>query len=96
MGDLDDLIELIDIEAQDEGPGAVEEVRALERHFELGAKLMRRRRELHFSQQRLAEITGIAQAEISRIERGMGNPTISTLGRIADALGARGIDFAWS
>ncbi|MDP3712304.1 MAG: helix-turn-helix transcriptional regulator [Mycobacteriales bacterium] len=36
----------------------------------------------------LAERSGIDQADISRIERGLANATETTLGRLADALGA--------
>ncbi len=46
-------------------------------------------REKHgVSQSELARQTGINQSEISRIERGSGNPTEKTLIRLADALGA--------
>ena len=37
----------------------------------------------------LSALTGIQQAEVSRIERGAGNPTAATLLRLADALGQR-------
>ncbi|MHB8508650.1 MAG: helix-turn-helix domain-containing protein [Candidatus Dormibacteria bacterium] len=37
----------------------------------------------------MAEATGIHQSEISRIERGVGNPTEDTLARLGRALGAR-------
>jgi transcriptional regulator with XRE-family HTH domain len=36
----------------------------------------------------LAEKTGVPQAQISRIERGVVSPTSATLGKIAEALGA--------
>ena len=39
------------------------------------------------SQRDLAQETGIIQAEISKIERGKGNPTLTTMQRIAKALG---------
>ena len=39
------------------------------------------------SQQQLAALTGIDQADLSRIERGISNPSVSTLERIATALG---------
>ena len=41
------------------------------------------------TQKELAEVTGIDQADISRIERGTANPSVGTLNRIAEALGAR-------
>ena len=39
------------------------------------------------SQKQLAAITGIDQSDISKIERGVANPSVSTLERIAKALG---------
>ena len=41
------------------------------------------------SQKELAAITGIDQSDISRIERGIANPSIGTLNRIAEALDAK-------
>lgn len=41
------------------------------------------------SQKELASATGIDQSDISKIERGVANPSISTLNRIANALGAK-------
>ena len=41
------------------------------------------------SQKQLAAATGIDQSDISKIERGVANPSISTLERIAKALGGR-------
>lgn len=39
------------------------------------------------TQKQLAEVTGIYQADISRIERGLANPSLSTLQRLAEGLG---------
>ena len=39
------------------------------------------------SQKELANVTGIDQSDISRIERGMANPSVLTLRRLADGLG---------
>ena len=41
----------------------------------------------NITQTELSKITGIHQAEISKIERGVGNPSIKTLERIAKGLG---------
>lgn len=41
------------------------------------------------SQKQLAAATGIDQSDISRIERGAANPSVSTLERIAKALGGQ-------
>lgn len=39
------------------------------------------------TQKEFSERTGIYQADISKIERGIGNPSLSTLKRLADDLG---------
>ena len=41
------------------------------------------------TQSELAKITNIHQAEISKIERGIGNPSIKTLERMAKGLGLK-------
>lgn len=41
------------------------------------------------SQKQLARMTGIDQSDISKIERGTANPSVSTLERIAEALGGK-------
>ena len=46
------------------------------------------------TQQQLADLTGINQADISRFERGFSNPSLSTIKRLADGLGmGLNIDF---
>ncbi len=57
--------------------------------FGLGETVAKRREELHLSQMDLAEKTGISQADISRIERGRGNPTFNTLRKIFAVLQLR-------
>ena len=56
---------------------------------QLGAQLAAARKARGLTQPDLSALTGIQQAEISRIERGAGNPTAATLLRLADALGPR-------
>lgn len=56
---------------------------------ELGGLLATARKARSLTQPALSELTGIQQAEISRIERGAGNPTAATLLRLADALGQK-------
>ena len=41
------------------------------------------------SQKELAQATGIDQSDLSKIERGVANPSIGTLNRIAEALDAK-------
>lgn len=56
---------------------------------ELGALLAAARKAHNLTQPALSSVTGIQQAEISRIERGIGNPTADTLSRLAAALGQK-------
>lgn len=46
-----------------------------------------RRKVLGISQQDLSEMAGIGLATIKDIERGKGNPSLSTISRILDILG---------
>lgn len=55
----------------------------------LGNTIFDARKQRGFTQQTLATCSGVAQADISRIERGLITPTIPTLLRLIDALGAR-------
>lgn len=59
---------------------------ALEPEFSLIKSLMKARAEKGLTQKDLAEITGISQGDISRIERGTANPSIKTIQRLATAL----------
>jgi transcriptional regulator with XRE-family HTH domain len=54
---------------------------------ELGLLVQKLRREQQLSQADLAERAGLSQGQISQIERGQGNPTVSNLDLIAKALG---------
>ena len=53
------------------------------------AAVLQARAQKGLSQKQLAALTGIDQADISRIERGLANPSVSTLDRISAALGGR-------
>ena len=55
----------------------------------LGRQLRAARQAAHLTQPELAEISAVQQAEISRIERGLGNPTRDTLVRLTAPLGLR-------
>jgi DNA-binding XRE family transcriptional regulator len=76
----------IEAEALAEGPKAVRDLRAKEMKYALISSLMMARRRLQLTQQQLAERTGIAQTEISRIERGRKSPTVDTYSRLAAGL----------
>lgn len=56
---------------------------------EIGKLLKRLRQEADLSGAALAELSGIEQPHISKIERGKVNVTLSTLIKIAHALGKR-------
>lgn len=55
----------------------------------LGSALATARKAQGLTQSALSELAGIQQAEISRIERGAGNPTAVTLLRLTDVLGQK-------
>lgn len=55
--------------------------------LELASKLSDAREKAELTQKQLSERTGIYQADISKIERGIGNPSVSTLQRLADGMG---------
>lgn len=55
----------------------------------LALNLVQTRDRTGMTQKQLAETTGIYQADISKIERGLANPSLSTLQRLADGLGAK-------
>lgn len=55
----------------------------------LGRDLSAARHAARLTQGQLATISGIQQADISRIERGLGNPTTDSLLRLAGALNYR-------
>ena len=52
----------------------------------LAYQLLLARESANITQKELAEKTGIYQADISKLERGLGNPSLSTLKRLADGL----------
>lgn len=66
---------------------------ALVDHFEsisaapVGAALAAIRTDVGLTQTELAARTGVDQGDISRIERGIANPTVVTLDRIGEAVG---------
>jgi DNA-binding XRE family transcriptional regulator len=58
------------------------------RRFDLAGQLLSLRLDAGVTQKQLAETSGISQADISRYERGLGNPTRATIDALAVALGA--------
>lgn len=62
---------------------------ALETETQIMRSLIEARLEAGMTQKQLSEKTGINQSNLSRIERGNGNPSVATLERIAAALGKK-------
>lgn len=56
---------------------------------QLAESLVQARAAVGLTQLQLSEITGIYQADISKIERAIGNPSVKTLERLADGLGMK-------
>lgn len=54
---------------------------------QIGVLLMKTRKEKNVTQCELARLTNIDQGDISKIERGVGNPTIGKLKKLFSALG---------
>lgn len=84
---FDDFYGELEDEAKGEGPSAIRDLRAKEVKYALINTLITRRRELNLTQQTLATKSGVAQTEISKIERGRKSPTVDTFSRLASALG---------
>lgn len=62
------------------------EYEALEPEYEVISSLIDARKANKVTQKQLAEATGIAQSDISKIENGSANPTLKLLQRLADGL----------
>lgn len=77
-----------DAKAINEAAGAYFKMIA-EKQVELGRELAALRTRRSLTQKQLEEISGVNQAEISRIESGRANPTEETLIRLTSALGAK-------
>ena len=62
---------------------------ALEPERQIVRAMLMGRERADLTQQQLAEATGIAQADISRLENGTANPSLRTLKRLASGMGMR-------
>ena len=79
LASFESFLDEIDVEAVAEGPAAVAQVALFDQRYQLANAILTRRRDLGLTQKRLASLSGIDQAEISRIEHGEANPTLQTL-----------------
>lgn len=62
---------------------------ALEAEFSIIQAMLDARKASGLTQKDLAERTGIAQADISKLENGNANPSLKTLQRLADGMGMK-------
>ncbi len=70
-------------------PEFKKEFDAIEPEFSLIRSLKATRKEKGLTQKELSELTGIAQADLSKIENGNANPSLKTLKRLAEGLGKK-------
>ena len=75
------------LDKQLEDPAFRKEWEALEPEYAIMQALIDARNEAGITQTELSKRTGIAQTDISKLERGNGNPSLKTLKRLAEGLG---------
>ena len=68
-------------------PQLKEEYDALEPEYDIIQAMIDARKSRNMTQKELSEITGITQADISRIERGPRNPSLEMVKRLAKGMG---------
>ena len=62
------------------------EYEALDAEFSIAQALIDTRKKSGYTQRQLSEKTGIAQGDISKIEKGEANPSLKTLKRLASGM----------
>lgn len=70
-------------------PEVKAEYDAMEPEFTIMQAMIDARKSAGLTQKQLSEITGIAQADISKMENGNGNPSLKTLQRLAEGMGMK-------
>jgi len=70
-------------------PAFKAEYEALEPEFAIIQAMIDARKNGGITQKQLAEKTGIAQSDISKLENGSANPSLRTLRRLADGMGMK-------
>ena len=80
----DDFDRLLEEELKN--PEFKKEWNALEPEFNIIEAMMAARKNSHLTQKELAKKTGINQADISKLENGNANPTLSLLQRLAEGM----------
>lgn len=81
----------LDLDAEEIWENGIETGIVYEMELEetIGEALICARMEAGMTQKQLAEMTGISQGDISKMERGLGNPSLNTLKRLAKGMGKR-------
>ena len=77
------------LEEQKMNPEFKKEWDALEPEYQIIKAMLDTRNEKSMTQKQLADITGIPQADISRLENGNANPSLKTLQRLAEGMGMK-------
>lgn len=67
-------------------PEFVQEYNAVQPEMDAIRSMIEARKSQNLTQKQLAELTGINQGDISKLENGLRNPTIQLLKRIADSM----------
>lgn len=74
-------------EELDRDPEFVQAYEDMQPEFAVMRAIAGARAEQNLTQKQVAELTGIAQAEVSKLENGTRNPSVKLLQRLADGLG---------
>ncbi|SRR5699024_17177 len=82
---LDQALEKVNLTPVDDTP----EIEEYDIDVEVRDLVISARNAANLTQKQLAQRSGVSQANISKIENGNYHPSLSTLKRIADALGKR-------
>jgi len=76
-----------DLENRLSNPDVRKEFELLDTEYKIIQSVTDIRKELDLTQKQLSSLTGIDQADISKIERGLSNPTLKLLQKLANGLG---------
>ena len=72
-----------------EDPDFKKEYDNLEPEYDIINAMIKARKDQGLTQKQLSELTGISQADISRIENGTRNPSLEMIKRLATGMGMR-------
>lgn len=81
----------LDLDAEELWENGIETGQQREIDFQshVGIELLKARENAGMTQKELAKKTGVHQANISKIERGLANPSLSLLNRLASGMGMK-------